>query len=262
MPPPHHWPGTQSPDWATRRPCLRPLLQRGHTLCSCPVPFFCIWKKRVVINPEMDVFSMPLAASFFSLGVGGWEGREGVLKVPPPPRPGGWRVGLNPQGRGQLGVATGGGGVCRGGSAGLSCAVMQHPHCGFQQRLKYLRTTRTKTQFCPSIPPSQTHNWERLSAPHRPPGVPRGPPHVHTAPRLFLVISDGARPTGASAPALYMLRRRLIDLSVYVAQGPLVSPHPRPQLWVPLPGGGSAHLQGLPPHRQGRGLRGCVRVRV
>lgn len=29
--------------------------QRGHTFCSHPVPFFCIWENCVVINPEMNV---------------------------------------------------------------------------------------------------------------------------------------------------------------------------------------------------------------
>lgn len=52
---------------------------RPHS-APCPVPFFCIWKQRVVINPEMDVFSMPLAASFFRL-VGGWSGERGAVAL-------------------------------------------------------------------------------------------------------------------------------------------------------------------------------------
>lgn len=70
------WRGGRSPCRAPRfgrpvAPASDPSPQRSHTFCSCPVPF-CIWKKRVVINPEMDVFSAPPAASFFSLRVGGW----------------------------------------------------------------------------------------------------------------------------------------------------------------------------------------------
>lgn len=58
----------QSLDWLPGT-----LPQRGHTFCSHPVPFFCIWGNCVVINPEMDVFStrlVPLSS--------GWEASQGV----------------------------------------------------------------------------------------------------------------------------------------------------------------------------------------
>lgn len=66
-------------DWAACPPQAPPPAR--HTSCSCPVPSFVFGKKRVVINPEMDVFSVPLAASFFRGGEVVRERVEGLGAV-------------------------------------------------------------------------------------------------------------------------------------------------------------------------------------
>ena len=70
-------------DWAAHppaRPSSPPSPPSRPLSAPCPVPFFCIWKQRVVINPEMGVFSMRLAASFFRLVGGGVEGLPGARR--------------------------------------------------------------------------------------------------------------------------------------------------------------------------------------
>ena len=104
-------------DWAAHppaRPSSPPPPPSRPLSAPCPVPFFCIWKQRVVINPEMGVFSMRLAASFFRLVGGGVEGLPGArrwrvwdLEGQTAPHSGSEPRTLNPGGRGEGGGGTG-----------------------------------------------------------------------------------------------------------------------------------------------------------
>ena len=73
--------GARSPrtGWPQTPPPARP-----HS-APCPVPSF-VWKQRVVINPEMDVFSMPLVPLSSGRWVGGVESEGQWPRRHPAPR--------------------------------------------------------------------------------------------------------------------------------------------------------------------------------